>query len=523
MSSNSLVSSVHVPHDSKTVAPHSAHSLLQFVSRRRRVPVNPYWLAVLSALFGFVLRLAVDNWLGNQMPYITFLVAVALVGLFAGVGPALVSTVLGAGIAYFCFVPPRYAWGFEGVSDAAGFFSYLAAALGIVLLTATRTRAHAQAERRLQEQLEAQAKLRDAEKLFELFMEHRPGFSYLRERSGRYVYFNQAARRVLGLENPGAKLPQVVAELEEQDEQAFSSSTPRQFINKVDLPTGERYWLTTKFTFFNEQQQPFVGSVSADITEQVKAEELAVKKERLMAATQMLAMVSHELNNPLAAVTNSVYLLGKEPLAGRAKELAGVAQLELTRLAHVTRLVLGFYKDNERSSALDPRGLIGDLVEKLNVQFGQAKPRVSCDFSWHGTLELPFRQTQEVLNNLLRNAFESNATRIRIRVRKSLDWRSGLRSGCRISILDDGHGMTTEQQKRAFEPFFSTKTQKGCGLGLFVTKAIVLKNSWLMSLYSTDHSSRHSTCVSVLLPARVYRVDAPTAELRKALRSASRS
>src|SRR5207245_2483833 len=114
-------------------------------------------------------------------PYITFLVAVALVGLFAGVNAAMLSTALGAVLAYFCFVPPRYQFGFQGISDAAGFFSYLTAALCIVLLTGARKKAYAQAEHRLQEQLVAQGKLRDAEKVFQLFMDNRPGFSYLRE------------------------------------------------------------------------------------------------------------------------------------------------------------------------------------------------------------------------------------------------------------------------------------------------------------------------------------------------------
>jgi len=122
----------------ETIASSPLNPSVGSLFRQRPFRLNPYWLAVLSALFGFVLRLTIDPWLGNQMPYITFLVAVALVGLFAEAGPALVSAGLGAVIAYWCFVPPRYELGFQGVSDAAGFFSYLAAALGIVLLTGAR-------------------------------------------------------------------------------------------------------------------------------------------------------------------------------------------------------------------------------------------------------------------------------------------------------------------------------------------------------------------------------------------------
>jgi signal transduction histidine kinase len=493
----------------ETIASSPLNPSVGSLFRQRPFRLNPYWLAVLSALFGFVLRLTIDPWLGNQMPYITFLVAVALVGLFAEAGPALVSAGLGAVIAYWCFVPPRYELGFQGVSDAAGFFSYLAAALGIVLLTGARKKAYVEAELRMREQLAAEGKLRDAQKLFQLFMENRPGFSYLRERNGRYVYFNNTARRLLGLEGAQSELPEVISELQAQDEEAFKSEGPHQFINKIDLPDGERHWLTTKFTFINEAQQAFVGSVSTDITDQITAEEVAVERERLLAAADMLAMVAHEVNNPLAAVTSSVYLLCKETLPLRAKELADIAQLELSRLAHITRLVLGFYKDTEHPIAIDPCDLIKGAVETLSNRFAAASPRIICDFAWQGTFALPVHQAQEALDNILGNSFESGATQIRVRVRRGNDWRSFTRSGCRISVLDNGRGMSPEHQKTAFEPFFSTKLQKGSGLGLWVSKAIVLKNGGQITLRSTNNPSRHGTFVSIFLPNRTAPRTAP--------------
>lgn len=495
----------------------------RFASPEWRLRINPYWLAVLSALFGFTLRLAIDPWLGNQMPYITFLVAVALVGLFAGVGPALLSTGLGAVIAYWYFVSPRHQWGFQGVSDAAGFFSYLAAALGIVLLTGARKKAYAEAERRLHEQLAAEGRLRDVQKMFQLFMDNRPGFSYLRERNGRYVYFNNAACRLLGIEGAQTELPQVLSELQHQDEEAFKSEAPHQFINKIAFADDERYWLTTKFSFVNEAQQSFVGSVSTDITDQIRAEEIAIEKERLIAATEMLATVAHEVNNPLAALTSSVYLLANETLPPRAKELADITQLELSRLAHITRQVLGFYQEAEHPIAVDPCDMIKDVIETLSNRFAAAKPRIICDFAWQGTLQLPVRQAREVMENILANAFESGATQIWVRVRPSKDWRNFARPGCRISILDDGHGMNRGDQKRAFEPFFSTKTQRGTGLGLWVSKAIVLRNGGLVSLYSTDSGLRHGTCISIFLPSRVASRTAPGIGRGKDVRIASQT
>lgn len=506
---------------SEAIASLAPRRFLRSFSSKPHTPISPYWLAILSAVFGFVLRLAIDPWLGNQMPYITFLVAIAMVGLFAGVGPALVSTGLGAVIAYWCFVPPRYQWGFRDINDAAGFFSYLAAAFGIVLLTRARKKAYAEAERRLQEQLATEGRLRDAQKLFQLFMDNRPGFSYLRERSGRYVYFNDAARRLLGLDWQQSELPDFLSELQVQEEEAFKSDTPGQFINKIDLPDGERYWLTTTFTFVNEAQQAFVGSVSNDVTDQIRAEEVAVEKERLIAATEMLATVAHEVNNPLAAVTSSVYLLCKEALPAHARALADIAQAELSRLAHITRLVLGFYKENEQPLALDPCDLVNGVVENVSNRFAHPKPRVTCDFKWKGPLVLPVRQIHEVLENILENSFESGASQIRVRVGRSSDWHNFARSGCRISILDDGKGISAEQQKRAFEPFFSTKLQRGTGLGLWLSRAIVLKNGGFISLRSSVNALRHGTCVTIFIPRRIAARPAPGIAVHKDVRSQS--
>ena len=174
----------------------------------------------------------------------------------------------------------------------------------------------------------------------------------------------------------------------------------------------------------------------------------------------MMAMVSHELNNPLAAVTSSVYLLCKETLPPRAKEFADIAQLELSRLAHITRLVLGFYKDTEHPIAIDPCDLIKGVIETLSDRFAAVKPRIICDFAWQGTFALPVRQAQEALDNILGNSFESGATQIRVRVRRSNDWRSFARSGCRISVLDNGRGMSSGAfRKRPWAVLFHEATE----------------------------------------------------------------
>jgi signal transduction histidine kinase len=468
----------------------------------KHLHIGPYSLAVLTALLGLVLRFLIDPWLGDQMPYVTFLLSVAVTGLWAGVRPALLSTALGAGLAYFCFIPPRYKWGFAGISDAVGFLAYLAAALAIVVLTQARNKAHEEAEHTLEERLAAEQRLRDAQKLLQLFLENRPGCAYLRDQMGTYLYYNNEARLALGIKNGSAAgNSEWRLQLESEDAQVLSSgSNGKQFIDQIRVGGEDRHWLTTKFIFVDEQQQKLVGSLSLDITRQMQAEQVILETERLAAAGQMVAMVAHEINNPLAAVTSSLFLLRREALPSSARELAAVAESELSRLTRITAVAIGFYKQSELPALIDPCALIEDVLIGLNAQFPGNTLQIERDFKWNGTFVGCAGQMGQALENVMANSFESGAGRIRLRIARSCDWRMCSRMGLRISIFDNGRGMDQQQCKRAFEPFFSTKLEKGTGLGLWIARAIALRNGGRISLRSSSGSERHFTCVSIFFP-----------------------
>lgn len=466
----------------------------------RRVRLGPYWIVVLTTLLGLLLRFAIDPWLKDQMPYVTFLVSVAITGLYAGVGPSLLSTALGAAFAYFCFVPPRYQWGFAGMSDAVGFLAYLSAALGIVVLTRARNKAHAQAENTLQERISTERKLRDAQSILHEFLENRPGCAYLRNDAGQYLYCNNQARSLLGISDGSPLIrTELRAKLEERDGQVLETGGgARQFIDKVKQGDEERYWLTTKFIFIDQANQRLVGNLSLDITTQMRAEQVVLESERLAAAGQMVATVAHEINNPLAAVTSAIFLLSREPLSSPVQQLLAIAQDELTRLTRITRVAIGFYKETELPTALNPCALVDELVDRLKLQFpGQAQ--IEREFSFKGDFVACSGQVRRALENILRNSFEAGARHIRIHVAPARDRRAS-RTGVRFAILDDGQGMEPEQLEKACEPFFSTKAKKGAGLGLWIARAIALRDGGRIRLRSSTHPRSHYTYVSIFLP-----------------------
>jgi signal transduction histidine kinase len=111
-------------------------------------------------------------------------------------------------------------------------------------------------------------------------------------------------------------------------------------------------------------------------------------------------------------------------------------------------------------------------------------------------------ELKQVFLNLICNAIESmpDGGRLRISVRECSGANNHLR-GMRISILDTGTGIRAEDAKRLFEPFFSTKSSKGTGLGLWISKGIIQKYEGTIRFRSTRWASGNVTCFSVQIPA----------------------
>jgi PAS domain S-box-containing protein len=465
-----------------------------------------YWFAVVSVFVAFLLRLVIDPWLRDQMPYLTFVVAIAATGLYAGVRPAIFATLLGAVTAYFCFVPPRYEWGFAGISDAVGFGVFLFAAAGVVLLTLARNNAAAKAEESLKEQIEAERRLLDARSLLKNFLDNGPACAYLRDEEGRYVYLNEMAKRLLGIDGNDAgrinveSVPtQTKRHFDSQDREILQTG-PQQSVDKIVRPDGDHYWLTVKFPFIDQNGKKFVGGTSFEITERVQAEEVLRKTERIASSGQMASLLSHHVNNPLTAVTNCLYLLGEETLTPTGEDYLSKAKEELKRLNRITGLTLGFYHENENPVPVPICPVFEEVTQALLAVPVFQHVRIDRDFKCDATVFGLRRAIQQLLTSLLANAMESGATTIRIRVAHGRNWRSPGVSGIRISIADDGVGISRENSKQLFQPFFSTKGTRGTGLGLWSSRVIVRKIDGAIKLRSISSGPKTGTCVSLFLP-----------------------
>lgn len=245
-----------------------------------------------------------------------------------------------------------------------------------------------------------------------------------------------------------------------------------------------------------------VLEVGRDITAQLRAEEALRETEKLAAMGRVAGIIAHEINNPLAAIMNIFYLLRNHPsLDDEARRCADLAEQELQRVSHITRQTLSFYRESKQPIPV----LVPELLEDVLALQERALQisRISLRKKYLSTCMVqgfPV-ELRQVFLNLIGNAIQAmpDGGVLGVFVRETTDWATQ-RRGTSISIVDTGAGIRPEDARRLFQPFFSTKSTKGTGLGLWISKGIIQKYDGRIVCRSYRHSDGCSTCFRIFLP-----------------------
>ncbi len=246
-----------------------------------------------------------------------------------------------------------------------------------------------------------------------------------------------------------------------------------------------------------------VLEVNRDITAQLHAEEALRETEKLAAMGRVAGIIAHEINNPLAAITNIFFLLRNHPsLDDEARHCAAMAEQELQRVAHITRQTLSFYRESKTPIAVILTELLDDVLGLQERQIQTSRIKLEKRYLTPGMVHGFPVELRQVFLNLVGNAIQAmpNGGDLRISVRETCDWQLK-RRGISVSIADTGVGVNPQDSERLFEPFFSTKSTKGTGLGLWISKGIVQKYEGRISFRSFRGANGCSTCFRVFLPS----------------------
>jgi PAS domain S-box-containing protein len=360
---------------------------------------------------------------------------------------------------------------------------------------------------------EQRAGLSDTLALLDSMLENAPiGFAFF-DRKLRYVRVNQFLAgmtqmpigRHLG-RSIVEMLPDPAAEvLQRQVQSVFETGQPvTQFELNTPLPgddTQVRNWLINVYPVkATSEAVRWVGAIVVEATERKRAEEALRKTEKLAAAGRLAASIAHEINNPLEAVTNLLYLLRHQPSLDReATGYADLAQQEISRVAEMTQQTLRFY----RQSTLPVVANVAELLESvLTLYLGRLavlQIEVSRKIGRDVELYCFSGELRQVFANLIGNAIDAMARggRLSLSLRRSRSWVDGS-PGIRLFVADNGCGMTAATRQRIFEPFFTTKETTGTGLGLWVSGEIISKHHATVRVVSRTADGRQSGTVFML-------------------------
>ncbi|MGZ4816087.1 MAG: hybrid sensor histidine kinase/response regulator [Terriglobales bacterium] len=245
-----------------------------------------------------------------------------------------------------------------------------------------------------------------------------------------------------------------------------------------------------------------VLEINRDISSRLQAEEALRQTEKLAAMGRVAGIIAHEINNPLEAITNAFFLLRDHPsLDNEARYYASLAEQELFRVSHITRQTLSFYREAKQPVSLSVSALLDDVLELQIRRMQLSKIELEKRYLAEGQLRGFPVELKQVFLNLIGNAIQAMPVggKLRVTVRET-GRDNGSIPGISIAIVDTGSGINPDDAKHLFEPFFSTKSGKGTGLGLWISRGIVQKYEGTIRFRSIRRGAENTTCFRVFIP-----------------------
>jgi PAS domain S-box-containing protein len=333
--------------------------------------------------------------------------------------------------------------------------------------------------------------------------------------SGKFILFNRRAELLFqegegmpagaarAVRNNSVKLTSFISAL------ASGTETGRQAeIELIDPEAGDSLpmEITSAEVLDEKGQVTAVVSVLHDLSEireleRRRVEQQLFESEKLAAVGRLAASIAHEVNNPLEAIKNSLYLLSNAKSVEQNARFLDVARRETERVSHIIRQMLGFARRSGEVEWANVNQIIEETLILVEKKMRQARVEVLRDFDDRlPAIRARADQLRQVFLNLLLNAQQAIEKSGRITIVTSV-YEQALQPTISVQISDTGRGIPEAEIPRIFEPFFSTRT-KGTGLGLWVTQDIVRHHGGRIEVTSEEGAG---TTFNVILP-----VDSPT-------------
>ena len=253
-----------------------------------------------------------------------------------------------------------------------------------------------------------------------------------------------------------------------------------------------------------EMWEKLNARLQREINERKRIEH-ALVSEKLAVTARLAATMAHEINNPLEAMTNLVFLLAPLQASPEAQAYITALENQLRGLNHIANQMLKFHRDINRPTDFK---LSEVLQEVLNFYRPRAEGQgvaLREHIETEGTITGFRGEIAQVITNLLLNALAATPIggKVMIHLYPAPHWLCEVHRhrGYCLSIADTGSGIDPQHRARIFEPFFTTKGEKGTGLGLWLCAGIIDRIGGSIRVWSARRPGHSGTCFSIFLPA----------------------
>jgi PAS domain S-box-containing protein len=433
----------------------------------------------------------------HRHPFVLLLAAVLFSARFLGFGPAVFCSLLSTACMDFFLIPPYFSFSIHTGEDIERLAVFAAISVFGASMARQKTLAELRADRTTREMA--------------AIVEYSCDAIYSTTPDGIITSWNRAAEVLYGYtaeEAVGSHVTRL-APLERRDEaernrdRLVSGGHVASYRTERMRKDGVRWPVLLSVSPLRNARGEMVGmsTIARDISAEKQSEEAIRRSEKLATAGRLAASIAHEINNPLEAVVNLLYLARHD--SGHAGEYLTQAEQEVGRVARLAQQTLGFVRDASSPGAMDPAAIMDEILQLYSRKLEGRHIRVSRRYRDRCQVSGYSGELRQLLANLLVNAVDAMAEggSLRVGVALGRDWTSGT-EGVRITVADNGSGIPRDRLRQIFEPFYTTKKETGTGLGLWVSRGIVQKHGGSIRVRSRTDGRATGTVFSIFLPQR---------------------
>jgi PAS domain S-box-containing protein len=429
-------------------------------------------------------------------PFAIFVLSVVFTARFLGFGPAVFGTALSVLALDFFAFEPHFSLNLQS-SDIARLIIFVFISLLAASLARQKSRAEVRADQTLERVAAIVASSGDA-----IYSATTDGI-ITSWNPGAEKLYGYRADEVLGKPVQLTVPPERVHETRSHFERLVQGEPIESYQTERRRKDGSLVSVMLSVSPLRDRKGTVIGAsaIARDVTSQIRAEQALQRSEKLATAGRLTAAIAHEINNPLEAITNLLYLARRD--RARGDQHLEMAEREVQRIADIAQQTLGFVREVSDAKTLNVAAALEEVLQLYLPKLRSRHIELQKEFQEGCEIRGFSGELHQLFSNLIVNAVEAmpEGGRLRVRVSKSHQSNGHGRDGVRVTLADTGMGISEHGRAHLFEPFYTTKKDSGTGLGLWLSEGIVRKHDGSIQVRTSTRPGHSGTVFSLFLPS----------------------